>query len=184
MDAQRLLVLSDIHDSIDVAAAVLRWAKNRNNTNDAVITAAVFLGDGLHGLSLAESTVGFSCDWKKIRGNSETAPSIPTSDVFDFGGHRFFLCHGHQQGIYSGYGTLIASAHNAGADAALFGHTHVPFHKDVNGLLLVNPGSIGRARSKIGSSFALIECLPGEPLITEFWRVAPDENIQQIQLSA
>jgi predicted phosphodiesterase len=63
-----------------------------------------------------------------VRGNGD-AENLPPSDVLDFVGHRFFLTHGHLYRIYAGYDTLITSAAAMGADAALFGHTHVPLKK-------------------------------------------------------
>jgi len=155
--------------------AVLRWAAGELANSDM----AVFLGDGLRELSLAQRQSGLSCEWKKVRGNNDDSPTAPESEVFDFGGHRFYLCHGHRHALYNGFDKLAASALKAGADAALFGHIHVPCLETVNGLLLVSPGSIGRGRSNAGETFAVIECMPEKPLEVHFWGIDPGCNISE-----
>jgi len=49
----------------------------------------------------AEAAAGFFGAVKMIRGNSDhvmlTATPMKEIEIFDFAGHRFFLCHGHRQ---------------------------------------------------------------------------------------
>ena len=168
MNSQKLLVLSDSHGEIPALTEVLNWAKG------CTVDAAVFLGDGIEDMSAATAAVGFSTAMKMVRGNCDRATSISVLEaaLLDFAGHRFFLCHGHRYSLRGDFGTLIAVAHNNEADAALFGHTHVPFCETVNGILLLNPGSIGRPRGNDGATFAVIECLPEMPLKVNFWSIA------------
>jgi len=176
--SSKLLVLSDIHGNMPAIVAVLKWAAGELANSDM----AVFLGDGIRELALArERAGGLTCEWKKVRGNNDEAPASE-SDVFDFGGHRFFICHGHRHALYNGFDKLAAAAAKAGADAALFGHIHVPCLENVKGLLLVCPGAIGRARSNAGESFALIECMPEKPLKTRFWGIDPAHSITELML--
>jgi putative phosphoesterase len=171
--SSKLLALSDIHGNMPAILAVLRWAAGELANSDM----AVFLGDGLRELSFAQRQAGLSCEWKKVRGNNDDTPAVPESDVFDFGGHRFYICHGHRHALYNNFDKLAASALKADADAALFGHIHVPYLETVNGLLLVSPGGIGRARSSAGETFAIIECRPEKPLEVHFWGIDPGCNI-------
>ena len=181
----KLLVLSDIHGNMPAIIAVLKWADGELTGSDM----AVFLGDGLRELSFAQRQTGFSCEWKKVRGNNDDSASlsdaaiVPESEVFDFGGHRFYLCHGHRHALYNGFDKLAASALKTGADAALFGHIHVPMLENVNGLLLVCPGSIGRARSNAGETFAVIDCVPEKPLSVHFWGIDPACNIREFTIN-
>jgi putative phosphoesterase len=174
----KILAVSDIHGNMPAIIAVLRWAADEFTNSDI----AVFLGAGLRELSFAQKQAGLSCEWKKVRGNNDDAPTALESDVFDFGGHRFYLCHGHRHAIYNGFDKLTASARKTGADAALFGHVHIPHIENVNGLLLVCPGGIGRARSSVGETFAVIECVPEKPLTVHFWGIDPDCNIRQLAI--
>jgi putative phosphoesterase len=179
--SSKLLVLSDIHGNMPAIAAVLRWAAGELADSDV----AVFLGDGLRELSFAGQQTGFSREWKKVRGNNdEYAPlsgaTAPETDVFDFSGHRFYICHGHRHALYSGFDKLASGARKTGADAALFGHIHVPHLEEMDGLLLVCPGCVGRARSGAGETFAVIDCMPGKPLAVHFWGIESDCNIIEI----
>ena len=173
---KKLLVLSDTHGYVAALSSVLSWAK------EASPSAAVFLGDGLADLDRATASAGFSCQWHKVRGNNDFGFPHPESAVFDFCGHRFFICHGHRYNLYRGVETLAGAARASSAATALFGHIHVPFHEDNNGLLLVNPGSLGIPRSSLGPTFALIECSPEEPPMPSFWGIDPAGSISAISV--
>lgn len=181
MDSKKLLVLSDTHGCISALGAALNWAKNRMPPNDS-ICGAVFLGDGISDLRPAVDKTGFYSDWKYVCGNNDYEHSIPSSMVFDFADHRFFICHGHRHSIYSGYYALINSARSNDANIVLFGHTHIPFNKTMNGVLLINPGSVGRPRSRIGATFAVIECISGEMPKVEFMGIGAKGEILEVTL--
>jgi hypothetical protein len=180
MDGQRLLVLADTHGNVRALEAVLNWAVNRPVSS--VINIALFLGDGTEDLSRAANTTGFCCEWKLVRGNNDFDSNLQDNAVFDSSGHRFFLCHGHRYALYNGYYSLMAAASKNEASVVLFGHTHVPYYKKANGLLLVNPGSVGRPRSRIGATFAVIECEQGKPLNVNFWGIGAKGEILEINI--
>jgi len=188
-DSKKLLVLSDTHGSVSALSAVLSWAKELMPPNDTICGAA-FLGDGISDLHPAVVESGFCGDWIYVRGNNDYDHSIPDSAVFDFADHRFFLCHGHKYSLYGGCHTLAYAAKNNNADIVLFGHTHVPSIRTVDGIMLINPGSIGRPRNKLGASFAILECPPANSaafaantqLITTFWGIGPKGQIKEIFL--
>ena len=178
MESTTLLLLSDTHGKVSTLEAILQWANRQQDKP----TAAVFLGDGCRDISRAAAATGFSCEWKLIKGNNDDMFSAPETAVLDFCGHRFFLCHGHRHSIYGGYHKLIAAARIREADAALFGHTHLPHCEYAEGILLVNPGSVGRPRGRAGPTFALIEC--AEPsLEVRFWEVGPEREVREIQIT-
>ena len=89
----------------------------------------------------------------------------------DFGATRFFLTHGHRYGVKYSTEALAAAAGAAGADVALYGHTHVPYTATlpagatVGGvvlakpLLLLCPGSLGEPRGG-APSFATVTVRP------------------------
>jgi len=181
MESKKLLVLSDTHGCISALGSALNWAKDRMPPNDT-ICCAVFLGDGFSDLRPAVDKTGFYGDWKYICGNNDHEHSIPGNLVFDFADHRFFICHGHRHSLYSGYHALINSARSNDANVALFGHTHVPFNKTMNGVLLINPGSVGRPRSKIGATFAVVECISGEMPKAEFMGINSKGEIRKVIL--
>jgi len=181
MGTKKLLVFSDTHGCVSTLKTAFEWANKHIPPNDT-ICAAAFLGDGVSDLPKAADATGFYCDWKLVGGNNDYDVSVPEANVFDFAENRFFMCHGHRHSLYGGYHTLIAAARSVGANVALFGHSHVPFQKNESGILLVNPGSIGRPRSRMGSSFAVIECAEGEPPKAEFWGIAAHGEIRKLKV--
>ena len=176
METKRLLVLSDTHGNIPPLEAVLKWAKG-----NYTIDTAVFLGDGIQDLRTS-SADSASCEWRIVRGNNDFEFSVPECACLDWCGYRFFLCHGHRYVLYRDYETLAAAARNMNADAALFGHTHVPSIDNARGLLLINPGSIGRPRGRIGASFAIIEHTPGMSFNVRFWGINSQAEIKEIKV--
>ena len=158
------------------------------------IDAAVFLGDGADDLSAASAQAGFTVPWYKVRGNGDFDFSIPDSLILEISGEepsgesglepfgpggdsdipprKFFLAHGNRHGVEGGGQTIAAAARNVGAEAAFFGHTHVPYCAMLNGIFLLNPGSIGRPRSNSGPTFAILECLPAGRLSVRFFGLA------------
>jgi len=182
MGSKKLLVFSDTHGCVSALKAVFNWAMSRIPPNDTICAAAC-LGDGLSDLRAAAHDTGFYSDWKLVLGNNDYGVQAPEAAVFDFADRRIFMCHGHRHGLYGGYHTLLAAAKNNDADIALFGHSHVPFLKKVEGITLVNPGSVGRPRSRVGSTFAVIECIEDKPINVEFYGVsARSETIRKVKI--
>ncbi|MCL1992929.1 MAG: metallophosphoesterase [Spirochaetes bacterium] len=173
MDKQRLLVLSDIHGEEANLKTVFQWGKNRPEGKE--IGTSVFLGDGAADIKKMALIEGFYSEWIMVRGNNDFDNDLPETCTLDFSGYRFFLCHGHKHSIYLEHEALIAAALKEKADVALFGHTHTPFYSYTHNILLINPGSVGRPRTSVGATFAVIECAQGQPFKTEFWGVKQGE---------
>jgi len=173
LESSSILVISDSHGNVPALAAVLGWARN------TAFAAAVFLGDGVDDLPVASAQAGFSVPWYKVRGNLDQTFSVQDFLVLkipaghsDAGSSRnFFLTHGNRYCVEKGGETIAAAARAAGAEAALFGHTHIPCRAVVDGVLLLNPGSIGRSRSDAGPTFAVLECPASGPLSAGFFRL-------------
>lgn len=69
-------------------------------------------------------------------------------------GVRLFMTHGHKHGVKSGTAMLLAEARAMGAQAALYGHTHVAeCYREEAGMWVMNPGTSGYG----GGSAGLIE---------------------------
>ena len=180
MENKKLLVFSDTHGRITALKTVLSWAKDHLPPNDTICCTA-FLGDGVSDIGRAADAAGFYSEWKLLRGNNDYESTAPDSAVFDFADYRFFMCHGHRHGIYSGHHGLVTAGRSNNANVVLFGHTHVPYNKNVNGLLLINPGSVGSPRSRIGATFAVIECT--DTLIqADFFGISAQGKINKVKV--
>ncbi|MDR2021368.1 MAG: YfcE family phosphodiesterase [Treponema sp.] len=179
MPAPNILVISDTHGRIQALQKVLDWAGERR------FDTAIFLGDGAEDLSRVSGDSGMP--WLIIRGNGDADLSLPLKASLVFAGHSFFLTHGHLYALSDGFGPLAAEAGDQGAEAALFGHTHLPFLGREDGVLLVNPGSLGqprglRGRVPIGPSFATIACPSGEDLQIRFWSLGGNGRINGLDI--
>lgn len=144
----KILVFSDCHGCPGYIRAAMRVHPD--------CEAAVFLGDGASDAesvlaefpNVARCVLSGNCDSKIALLAHGLAPVEET--VLEFGGLRFFCLHGHTRGVKSGYERVLWRAAEVGADAVLFGHTHVPLceyernpGKPSQRILLFNPGSIG-----------------------------------------
>ncbi|MBR0160334.1 MAG: metallophosphoesterase [Oscillospiraceae bacterium] len=90
-----------------------------------------------------------------VAGNCDFAALAPYTFTVPLGPVRVFLTHGHLYGVdYGNVDRLVYAAKEENAQLALFGHTHVPYHEDIGGVKVVNPGSAGRGRPR---SWALLE---------------------------
>ena len=138
----RLLVISDTHGYLEAARKVIVLQGPWDHI--------IHLGDSaLDAVSLAAE---LGVDILALRGNNEYPGSPSAQDIliFSAGGVTFYAVHGHELDLNHWGGDLerdlselARRAALAGAKAALFGHTHVPLVREVNGVLLVNPGGIG-----------------------------------------
>ncbi len=150
----KILVFSDSHG---YTSHMLRCAENLHP--DTII----HLGDG-------------SCDVKMlkkesphtpvigVRGNCDFGRSLPEREIIELSGHRLFICHGHVYGVKLSLDSFLTNAMCAGADVALYGHTHVPDLRTQRGILILNPGSIGRGPRP---SCALLTLEEGRPAHAE-----------------
>jgi putative phosphoesterase len=76
-----------------------------------------------------------------VRGNVDSAPlqaRLPRTRVVETGGVRIALIHDAGPGV----GRLARLQRRfPGADAAVFGHSHIPLHEERGGFAIFNPGS-------------------------------------------
>lgn len=70
---------------------------------------------------------------------------------YKIGGVMLYMTHGHNHHVKLGLGALLADARKYGAQAALYGHTHVAdCHREEDGLWVMNPGSAGYGGNSAG----------------------------------
>ena len=100
-----------------------------------------------------------------VAGNCDYAAAVPNTLNFRLGGVGFFATHGHRYRVKlePDCDALCNAASLAGADMALFGHTHVPLLRRAGKLLLMNPGTAGLgARATYGRIFLPEDGAPPE----------------------
>lgn len=94
-----------------------------------------------------------NCGYVSVRGNCDPFSDAPLKQIIDWHHRRFLLLHGH---TVSGRLNLLYLAKEQRCDAILFGHSHVPSAEYVDGIWMINPGSLSRPRSSEGPSMALL----------------------------
>lgn len=89
-----------------------------------------------------------------VRGNCDSPLLLgaPEELTIIYEGFKILLVHGHKYSVKNSLSLLIQRAKELNARAVVFGHSHVQMIKDLDGVLLLNPGSIPlpRGESKPG----------------------------------
>ena len=99
---------------------------------------------------------------ENVAGNTDWPDGkTPDEIVVEAAGHRIFLTHGHCFNVRFDTAMLRAAAREAGADIAVYGHTHIAIEEQGD-VTVLNPGSIARPRDAQRGSFMLVELAAGE----------------------
>ena len=143
----KILVLSDSHSALSFMRRCIDHIRP-----DAVIHLGDYYSDGQ---TMAEEypeipifQVPGNCDRYRC------PPWVQVTLCYDVCGVRLFMTHGHKHGVKTNTAMLTAEARVMGAQAALYGHTHVAeVYREEGGMWVMNPGSAGYG----GGSAGLIE---------------------------
>jgi uncharacterized protein len=145
----RILVVSDTHGDICNLQFV---AEKMGDKLDLII----HLGDGALDLDkLMPGSLG-SVPRVLVRGNMDTDPSLPSDRIASANKHTIYAVHGHSALSAGSLLPLLYAAREAKASVCLFGHTHIPHRKEIEGILLINPGSLSRPRGGWGPTFVIL----------------------------
>ena len=128
----KIVVISDTHGICEMLELVIK----KTGTPDLLIHC----GDIERQEAQIRRIAGCPC--LMVAGNNDWGPSLPKEILTEIAGHRFYITHGHQQGVSFGYEQLTTTAIAKKADICLFGHTHRPMTDKREGCLLMNPGSL------------------------------------------
>lgn len=143
----RIGVISDTHNHWQVAyQALLKLGKL-----DLVCHGGDMYQDGV---KIGEK---LGVDTKVVGGNCDFGMNLPAEQVFEAGGKKILLTHGHKFRVKTTYQSLLYKACEVGADVVIFGHTHVPANFTQEDILFFNPGSIVIPRGNSKPSFGLLE---------------------------
>lgn len=70
---------------------------------------------------------------------------------------RIFCAHGHEQMVESGLDNIIAEAKASECNIILYGHTHIYRTERIDGIYIMNPGSLSDPRGQNPPSFGVLE---------------------------
>lgn len=78
-----------------------------------------------------------------VCGNNDYSAPDPFHRVVFCGRQKIYVTHGHREHVKSSLYTLKSKAMSSGCGICIFGHTHKQFFEEQDGLVILNPGSIG-----------------------------------------
>ncbi|MCI2063084.1 MAG: metallophosphoesterase [Eubacteriaceae bacterium] len=142
----KMLVVSDTHRFTDRTEEVYRSLEG--------IDLLVHLGDHRADAEKIGSDLGVP--YIAVRGNCDGAMSKEESETVldtDFG--PILLTHGHMYGVYYDPMKLLYTCQERGYRAAFFGHTHQAFTTVMDGVRLMNPGSLTNPRDGSSGSYGI-----------------------------
>lgn len=156
----KILVFSDSHNNPSAMEHILRKRKH--------IDAVIFCGDGHEDIAQMQRKFPdkpFFC----VKGNCDWYCDFATLQTVTLCGKKLLITHGHIQYVKQGTDHLVSLGKREAADIILFGHTHRQLTTVEEGILLINPGSIG-----YDDSYSLLEIdeKTGRMVVTEY----PDDQ--------
>lgn len=127
----KILVMSDSHGRDEYVYSIIA----ENMDADVII----HLGDGPNDI---DNTQLQTAEIFKVRGNCDFNFTLSTQLIENIGGYKFSIVHGHEFGVKQGLGAYLSDAKKNGCQIALYGHTHIPFYEERDGVHLFNPGAV------------------------------------------
>lgn len=108
------------------------------------------------------------CPGYFVAGNCDYDSDLPSEEVFSLGDHRVLVTHGHYYNVSRDLGRLMDAARSRDCDVVLFGHIHVPVEEELDGMLIINPGSLNFPRQQNGRpSYAVLQLKKDRSIASE-----------------
>lgn len=129
----RFLILSDSHGNVYNIRQVLLKHQGIENI--------IFLGDGVKDFE----NLGADLNGRKVTmvcGNCDFGCELPAVETLIAEEKKIYITHGHKFSVKYGTDSLLAQAYKERANLVLFGHTHNQYIDYIEGMHVVNPGSI------------------------------------------
>lgn len=150
----KILVFSDSHG---------KGERMREIIEKSDADTVLFLGDGID--QFYRITEGCDKMTVAVKGNCDLFDGTPEERFISLDGVNILMLHGHTRGAKGGTGALEGLGVRLGADVILYGHTHIPDNRYVNGAdkpyYVFNPGSIG----SYSPTFGYIETVNGKAVL-------------------
>ena len=165
----KLLVISDSHGNNKVTESIIRGF-------GPDCQALIFTGDGIWDIlntiktaSLDKSlfaalppVIGLvrgngDYDTYTVYSNNSNIPiQVAETQFLSVASHKVLFMHGHRHSVDFSTDNLFKTAVANNADLVFFGHTHRPYRREKNQILIMNPGSCSRPRGNFPPTFAVV----------------------------
>lgn len=129
----RYLIFSDSHGRVDDMRKILK--------NQLSLDGIFHLGDGRREFLSLKSEFP-NIPFFSACGNCDRETSSDF-DIVELDGVKILYTHGHSQFVKHSIDPLLRLGKNNGVKVILYGHTHIQRLEYIDGIYLINPGSIG-----------------------------------------
>ena len=136
----KILVVSDTHRKDDNLKLVL--------SEECPLDMLIHLGDAEGSEHFIPDWVNPECRMEMVLGNNDFFSRLDREREIDIAGHKAFITHGHYYGVSMGPEGLVDEEKSRGCDIAMYGHTHRPFLDVIDGVTVLNPGSLSYPRQE------------------------------------
>ena len=143
---KKLLIISDSHGNRKGVENLLPLIAE----NDYVI----HLGDGAG--DMWEVRAQYPEKVYAYAGNCDFFSPLPDEEELEIEYVKILCCHGHKYRVKSDLDTLAREAKKRGCDIVLYGHTHQALITEIDGVTLINPGTLRRSVGEGGSYCYLV----------------------------
>jgi len=149
----KIIAFGDIHGA---TLNLMRLSDEIKNADKIV-----FVGDGADSLDVLDAEAHSKL--LAVRGNCDFFCKLPDKVFVD----GIFVTHGHNYGVKGSLSALVQAAQSHSAKLCLFGHNHRRSVDTINGIVFINPGTLGNSRTSVPNSYAVIE-INGKEVKNEF----------------
>lgn len=136
MPEKKVLVISDTHGRTKYLEKILPLVQP--------IDQLLHLGDVANDVAYIEVIAECPCCF--VAGNNDFYSDLPRERMIKLNDVPIFMSHGHYHYVNARKDIIRSAAVQRGAKIALFGHTHVPYLEEEDGILVANPGSLSLPR--------------------------------------
>ena len=141
-----LIIVSDTHGNPKGLSSVSHLIAE----NDML----VHLGDGAS--DLRELRAQYPDKVYSCSGNCDFYTGLPEDGVIEVECVRIYYCHGHGYGVKTDLSALAQAAKDRDCEIALYGHTHTALISEIDGVTLINPGTLRNPIGQGGSYCYLV----------------------------
>ncbi len=142
----KIIITSDTHGSVAAIEKLMPLIAE----NDYFL----HLGDGC--MDVRQVWKEYPDKIYQCRGNCDGLSPTPDEGELEIEYVKIFYCHGDKYGVKTSLVPLASEAKKRGCEIALYGHTHTAAITEIDGVTLINPGSLRRPVGEGGSYCYLV----------------------------
>ena len=128
----KIFVISDTHGRIEKAIEIYQSLQD--------IDLIIHLGDFWNDAKKMRDQLNVSV--LSVKGNMDGSFSKDGYHILETDFGKIFLAHGHMESVKQSLENIMYKAESLECKAVFFGHTHIPLFRQVEGMYLLNPGSL------------------------------------------